>query len=120
MLEHALRHATEEVCGLLGGIDQQFNTYYAIKNIADNRQCAFLMDPQEQINAMRNMREGNEEITGIFHSHPDSSAKPSVMDRELAEYPGVTYFIASLEQSTPALNAFYFDGENFSRVIKII
>jgi len=120
MLEHALGQNTEEVCGLLGGIDQQFNTYYAIKNIADNRQCAFLMDPYEQINAMRKMRKVKEEITGIFHSHPDSAAEPSVTDRDLAEYPGVIYFIASLEQSTPALNAFYFDGENFSKVIKII
>ncbi len=54
------------------------------------------MDPRDQIEAMRDMREHNEELFGIYHSHPHSPAEPSATDLEQAEYPEALYIIVSL------------------------
>jgi len=105
MLEHALIHPTIEVCGLIGGQDMQATTIYAVKNIADDPKHRFLMDPEEQIAAMRTMRETNESLWGIYHSHLDSPAEPSQTDKEMAAYPGVYYFIISLISKIPELIA---------------
>jgi len=120
MLEHALIHPTIEVCGLIGGQDMQATTIYAVKNIADDPKHRFLMDPEEQIAAMRTMRETNESLWGIYHSHLDSPAEPSQTDKEMAAYPGVYYFIISLISKIPELKAFCFNGKQFEDIILII
>ncbi len=120
MLKHAINHPTIEICGLIGGQDKQATTIYSVKNIAEDPKHRFLMDPEEQIAAMRAMRETNETLLGIYHSHPDSPAEPSQTDEEMAAYPGVYYFIISLISKIPELNVFYFNGEQFEDIILII
>jgi len=122
MFEHAVTSPAQEVCGLIGGSKDQLKSYYPIKNIADNPVKSYLMDPQEQINAMRDMRELDECMIGIFHSHPYTSTDPSATDIELSAYPNVIYFIISLLGTNPELNAYYYNGKNFSKIptIRII
>ena len=74
------------------------------------------MNPREQIDVMRRLRETGEELLGIFHSHPDAPAAPSATDLRLAAYPGTVYFIASLSGATPELRAYRYDGRAFSDV----
>ncbi|MFQ5659228.1 MAG: M67 family metallopeptidase [Gammaproteobacteria bacterium] len=116
MLEHALGHPQTEVCGLLGGLNHNPKSYYPVKNIADDPDRSFLMDPQQHIKAIREMRVAGEKMAGIFHSHPVSSAEPSVTDLKLANYPDVIYFILSLTRTPPELNAYYFDGKDFHKM----
>ncbi|MBM2829264.1 MAG: Mov34/MPN/PAD-1 family protein [Gammaproteobacteria bacterium] len=116
MLEHALANPGFEVCGLISGHDNQPVTVYPVKNIADDPAHRFLMNPAEQIAAMRRMREANEPLWGIYHSHPDTPAEPSETDLKLAAYPDVYYFIISLAGRTPELGCFHFDGTAFSKV----
>jgi len=116
MLDHALTVPHEEVCGILGARAQKLRTYYPVANAAKDQEKLFLLDAQGQIDAMRIMRDREENLGGIFHSHPDSGAEPSETDLRLAAYPGVIYFIASLAGGQPELRAFEFDGTAFHDV----
>lgn len=113
MLDHTLGLPELEVCGLLGGSGGLIKNYYAVDNIAEQRHRAFLMDPAGQIRAMRMMRERGETMAGIFHSHPDTPARPSVRDQQQARYANIYYFIASLQHSVPEIKAYYYDGNQF-------
>ena len=117
MLEHALSDPGIEVCGLIGGKDYQATTIYPVNNIAGDPAHNFLMDPEPQIAIMRLLREKNETLWGIYHSHPDTQAIPSERDLQLAAYPGVNYFIISLIGDLPELNAYIFDGGKFEKLI---
>lgn len=113
MCEQALSDPANEVCGLLGGQQQMLTSYYPVKNVAPDTARRYLMDPAEQIAAMKYMRDRDETLSAIFHSHTDAPAQPSSTDMELAYYPDTTYLILSLQTSPPELNAFFFDGEQF-------
>ena len=116
MLAHASSTPNIEVCGLLGGHDNRALSVYPIKNIAQDQSCRFLMDPEEQINAMCIMREKGEDLRGIYHSHPFSPPIPSDLDRKSAAYPDVFYFIISLSDKKPEVNCYYYNGRNFLEV----
>lgn len=125
IIAHARREAPDECCGLLAGDKGGLQTaptiteIYEIKNlpaddpriaelkIAESRTVRYMMDPKGQIQAMRNMRERNLTMLGIYHSHPHSQAFPSATDVRLAFYPEVFYLIISLEQTAPDLRGFF-------------
>lgn len=96
ILNHALQAPEQEVCGLIGTRAGSARVY-PIKNIASERDHLFAMDPQQQIEAMRRMREAGEELFAIYHSHPHAPATPSVLDLEQAAYPETLYLIVSLD-----------------------
>jgi len=85
-----------EICGLLAGINNQPTRCYRVKNVAENPQQRFLLDPAGQIDAMRSIREQHEQLLAIFHSHPHAPAQPSATDLEYALYPDVLNLIISL------------------------
>ena len=116
MLSHALSRPCLEVCGLLGESGGLIKSYYPVDNIAERQERAFLMEPAGQLAALRCMRENGEIMAGIFHSHPNTPARPSVRDRREARYAHIYYFIASLQQTTPEIKTFYFDGNEFQDV----
>jgi proteasome lid subunit RPN8/RPN11 len=113
IVEHALTSPDREVCGLVSGSESSLSAYYPVKNIAADPTVEFLMDPKEQVSAMKRIREAGETMAGIFHSHPGTPARPSTLDRRLAYYPDTIYFILSLLPRPPELLAYYFDGERF-------
>ena len=85
----------QEVCGLIGARDGALQVY-PVANGAEQKGELFRMEPREQIDAMRRMREAGEELFAIYHSHPHAPAEPSVRDREEAAYPEALYLIISL------------------------
>ena len=95
LLTEAQQHPGVEVCGLVGK-GPNSTRCYPIANRADNPASEFLLDAEQQIDAMRQMRERGEELYAIYHSHPDGPALPSATDQRLAAYPGVLYLIISL------------------------
>jgi proteasome lid subunit RPN8/RPN11 len=104
ILAHAQKNPTIEVCGLIGvktdtGIgnsDTAQKNYYAIDNIANNPDCRFLMDAPQQIKAMKQMRDKQQTLFAIVHSHPTAEAKPSTIDIKENSYKDVFYIIISL------------------------
>ncbi len=96
-LLHAAQCSPEqEICGLIGALDGMAQSCYAINNIADNPGIRFQMDEKQQIQAMSTMREKNESLYAIYHSHPTADAEPSKTDIEMASYPEAIQLIISL------------------------
>ncbi len=96
ILSHAQHSPDAEVCGLLGGKDGAALSCYPIDNNATNPLRRYQMDPKEQIDAMRDMREAGEELVAIYHSHPCAPAQPSETDIREATYTDAAYLIVSL------------------------
>ncbi|SJM96428.1 Mov34/MPN/PAD-1 family protein [Crenothrix polyspora] len=86
----------QEICGLVSSINHQPAHCYPIKNVATLPQQQFLLDAEQQIAAIKTMREQGEELFAIYHSHPTSPAIPSTTDLELAAYDDALYLIISL------------------------
>lgn len=97
LLHHAQLSPDNEVCGLIGSKDGVPVHCYPVANVAAEPQRLFAMDPAQQIAAMRGMRERDEELFAIYHSHPTSPALPSSTDLAQANYPGTLYLIISLQ-----------------------
>lgn len=85
-----------EICGLIS--TQPNNKYhvYPIDNIAAEKACVFEMDPAQQINAFKTIREQQETLFAVFHSHPHSAAIPSNKDMNDAAYDTALNIIISL------------------------
>jgi len=97
ILTHAQHSPESEVCGLIAARDGAPSAVYPIANVADLPDRLFRMDPAAQIEAMRRMRAGGEELFAIYHSHPHAPARPSSRDLEEAAYPQALYLIVSLD-----------------------
>ncbi|GMR01509.1 MAG: hypothetical protein BMS9Abin19_0902 [Gammaproteobacteria bacterium] len=96
ILAHAQKNPGQEVCGLVGNNAAGEKNYYAIDNISKNPSCRFLMDAPQQINAMKKMRDKQQQLFAIIHSHPTASAEPSLLDIKENGYKNVFYIIISL------------------------
>lgn len=96
LLGHAQHSPEEEVCGLIGRTGDEGFSVYPVTNVAAETDHLFTMAPQEQIDAMRRMRENGEQLFAIYHSHPHAPAEPSLRDLEEAAYPEALYLIISL------------------------
>lgn len=107
--EHALRDRPAECCGLLSGRDSLITSAHPLRNGAERPEARYFASPEDLFAAMRRIREANQTLLGIYHSHPRTSAYPSPADVEMAFYPEAFYFIISLEPS-PDLRAFKIEG----------
>ncbi len=105
-----INHATEgfplEVCGILGGRDDVVSEIYRMTN-TDASNEHFMMAPREQFSVVKEMRAKGMEMLAIYHSHPETPARPSEEDIRLAHTP-VSYVIVSLaEQTHPVVKSFH-------------
>jgi proteasome lid subunit RPN8/RPN11 len=77
----------------------------------------FLMKPEEQFAATRDIRAAGEVLVGVFHSHPASPARPSAEDVRMALTPGVVHLILSLAfPQAPELRGFRIGDGTVSEV----
>jgi proteasome lid subunit RPN8/RPN11 len=95
ILELAKQNAGTEICGLIGSLGGKAASWYPIDNIAADPVHRFEMNPKQQIDAMRQMRENGERLHAIVHSHPHGPAVPSVTDIEEIGYPDAISLIVS-------------------------
>ncbi|MBL4711334.1 MAG: M67 family metallopeptidase, partial [Gammaproteobacteria bacterium] len=96
ILAHAQKNPNIEVCGLIGNDTELNKTYYPIDNISKNPNCRFLMDAPQQISAMKKMRDKQQQLFAIVHSHPTENAVPSQLDIDESSYKKAYYIIISL------------------------
>jgi proteasome lid subunit RPN8/RPN11 len=121
ILEQAQDSPGAEVCGLIGSRNGEPTRCYPVANDAEEPRHHFLMDPRQQIDAMRAMREEGESLFAIYHSHPDAPALPSAEDLQQAAYPEAYYLIASLAtEGTLQLSAFQLKGHAMQPLAVII
>jgi proteasome lid subunit RPN8/RPN11 len=106
MLERARTEAPIEACGILAGSDGKVEKLYEMTN-ADQRSDHFMMEPEEQFAAVKDIRSAGLELLAIYHSHPETPARPSVEDIRLALTPNVIYLIVALQgTSGPVVKGF--------------
>ncbi len=86
-----------EVCGLIGANNQgEPSSCYPVANNAETPANRFSLDPVQQIAAMKQMRDKQETLFAIYHSHPHAPAEPSANDIAQASYPEALHLIISL------------------------
>lgn len=108
LVRRAEREAPLEACGVIsahpGPSDRQGSRIglWEARNAAQEPETSFVLDPAEQMRILTRIWEGGEDIVGIYHSHPHSSAKPSERDRLVARshLVPVTWVIVGLGQCT--------------------
>lgn len=115
MQDHALRARPSECCGLLSGRGHLVTNLYPLRNDADTPETRYFASPEDLFAAMRRMREAEQVLMGIYHSHPRTPAYPSASDVGMAFYPEAVYFIISLEPQVD-LRAFRIEGSNIENV----
>ncbi len=99
ILDYALKELPDEACGMLGGTiagsTKTVEKVYLLTN-TDHSPEHFSMDPREQFEAVKDMRENGWVLLGNWHSHPAIPSRPSEEDRRLAFDPTAGYLILSL------------------------
>jgi len=110
MAEQARTEAPIEACGILAGTNGRVEKLYRMTN-TEKRGDHFMMDPKEQFAVVKDIRSSSLELLAIYHSHPETPARPSTEDIRLAMTPNVVYLILSLQNGNdPDLKGFYVDN----------
>jgi proteasome lid subunit RPN8/RPN11 len=106
LIDHSRSGFPLEVCGILGGTDDTVTAIYRMTN-SDASNEHFMMEPREQFSVVKEMRAKGISMLAIYHSHPESPARPSEEDIRLALTPGVSYLIVSLQDAAqPVIRSF--------------
>jgi len=109
MVAHAREGFPLEVCGILGGEGESVLTIYRMTN-TDASNEHFMMEPREQFAVVKELRGKGLAMLAVYHSHPESPARPSEEDIRLALTPGVSHVIISMEDTRqPVVRSFKID-----------
>ena len=111
VIAHCRSRYPKEACGYLagraGGVAEQA---YPMTNVEDSP-IGYAMDPKEQLQVEKLMRQRGQRLVGIYHSHTASDAYPSSVDVDLAISPDVSYVLVSLkDRQRPVVRSFRIDG----------
>lgn len=110
-----------EICGLISTTANNRYRVYPVDNIARDKTCVFEMEPQQQIHAFKQIREQQEDLFAIFHSHPHSEAIPSKKDLSEASYAEALNIIISLStQGVLDMRGYFYRGESVEAVDLVI
>lgn len=106
VIAHCRREYPKEACGILAGREGLVEQVYPMTNM-DASPISYQMDPKEQLQVMKRMRQTNQEMLAIYHSHTASPAYPSPIDLQLAGYPEVSYVLVSLaDRLNPSVRSY--------------
>jgi len=84
-----------EACGYLAEKNGLVEAAITLTN-TDKAADHFSMDPAEQFAAIKAMRGQSQRLRAVYHSHPETPARPSFEDIRLAYDPEISYVIISL------------------------
>ena len=106
LIPHAREGFPLEVCGILGGTGDTVAEIYRMVN-SDASNEHFMMEPKEQFAVVKELRAKNLGMLAIYHSHPETPARPSEEDIKLALTPLVSSIIVSLaDPQQPAMKSY--------------
>ena len=121
MIAQARALAPIEACGILAGSNGKVEKFYRMTNV-DNSGTHFMMEPKEQFATVKDIRSNGFEMLAIYHSHPETPARPSAEDIRLALTPDVIYVIVSLQKANgSSVKGFHVEESNVTEVpVKIV
>ena len=102
MIEHSRLENPNECCGILAGTEGKVTKLYRIQNSTPSP-YRYVMDPNEQLEAMKDADERSLDLMAFYHSHTHSPAYPSDTDVRMATESGwvdFCYVLVSLEDSS--------------------
>lgn len=89
-----------ECCGFLFGNERNISFAMDAKNVATNKESiAFQISATDYLAAEKLAVDKKTSLLGVYHSHPNQPAIPSVEDREAA-LPNFLYLILSITKNT--------------------
>jgi len=116
MLEQARAEAPIEACGILAGSDGRVEKLYTMRN-ADQSRYHCMMEPKEQFAVVKAIRRAGLKMLAVYHSHPETPARPSEEDVRLALTPDVVYVIVSLRNAdSPVVKGFMINDRTVTAV----
>ncbi len=122
MIEHCRSRHPKEACGMLAGKGLALQSgsvriataIYPMTNVEDSP-IGYSMEPREQLRVMKEMRQRNQHMLCIYHSHTASAAYPSSVDVSLAISPEISYALVSLKDPEhPDLKSYRIDGQRIT------
>jgi proteasome lid subunit RPN8/RPN11 len=116
MIAHARAELPNEGCGMLAASDGTLTAFFPAANEFASP-MRFRIDAADQIRIYNEISTRGEEVA-IFHSHPNTEARPSQTDINLAaDWPGAVWVICSLSDlKAPVVRAFEIDGNEVEEV----
>lgn len=110
ILAHCQKQYPKEACGILAGETGLVARVYPMTNVEDSP-IGYSMDPKEQLRVEKEMRQRQQRMVGIYHSHTATDAYPSPVDVGLAISPELSYVLVSLkDRKQPVLKSYRIDG----------
>lgn len=121
IIEQARTEAPVEACGILAGREGMAEKIYKMAN-AENRTDYFMMAPEQQFAVIKDIRANSLDMLAIYHSHPETPARPSDEDIKMALTPNVVYVILSLAGNNgPVIKGFEIeDGKATEVALEIV
>ena len=110
----------EEICGLIAKQAENKYQVYPIENTAGDSQHIFEMEPQQQISAFKQIREKQQSLFAIYHSHPSSDAIPSKKDQHDAAYNEALNIIISLGTQGVLDMRGYFYQQDGAQMVELV
>ena len=115
LVKHARNNTPNESCAILfGRIENDHFTVkdvFLTKNIQDSP-VNFTISNEDLIKGYEEAEKRNLDVVGIFHSHPGSSAYPSLTDQKYMEINPVPWIIFSNKNNE--FKAYVFDSKIIS------
>lgn len=112
MCEHVLSQPEHEVCGLLGGEIRTgtaiVSRIVATRNSSPQPAIAYTVAPEDFIAAFYAFEKDGLALVGVYHSHPQGSATPSLTDRAEATLPHAVYVILAYDKENLIIRAWNF------------
>ena len=98
LVAHAIEQQPSESCAMLFGKkvgdDWNVKEVFLTQNI-DNSQTNFTISPEELLKGYQIAQKNQLEVVGVFHSHPNSDAIPSNIDKKFMQNNPVPWIIFS-------------------------
>jgi proteasome lid subunit RPN8/RPN11 len=99
IVEHAVRDAPNECCGIIAGREGTATSVHATENVVASP-FRFEIDGLQLMGLIDRFEEAGDELAAIYHSHTRSEPFPSQTDVNFAAmWPGVEWLIVGVPKS---------------------
>ena len=92
LIQHSEKAGLAESCAMLLGThnEQQWNVkeVFLTRNAHNDSETSFIISPEELLQGHQFAEKKHLELVGIFHSHPNTAASPSNMDKKFMKING--------------------------------
>jgi proteasome lid subunit RPN8/RPN11 len=103
LITHCKSEDPNEACGIIAGqirdykgkiVKEVLRIYHCINELQSP--VEYKIGAEEQLRIFIELNDNNLNLLGFYHSHPNTSSKPSKIDEKRANYIGYSYLILSL------------------------